>query len=173
MSDAEKENSTQAHGFSLFAHTSEITETVAQQRTTAVMSEAEPPPEETLTKAEEIPSKEQKQTIARDLEAMIEHGWKVKVVGKVVDSARDKTFIVAGTTQKQATGEIVPVALIIDAQTAGHSEPWQNSRGTIHRPEAIHSLVSCREIRLLLYNIQGKIKPGMFFKMFILPGKDG
>ncbi len=113
----EKENSTAAHNFSLFAHNSEITETAAQQRTTAVMSEAEPPPEETLTKAEEIPSKEQKQTIARDLAALIERGWKVKVIGKVVDSTRDKTFIVAGTTQKQATGEIVSVALIIDAQT--------------------------------------------------------
>ena len=119
---SEHKNTTNTHGFSLFSHNADMTETAAQQHTTAVMSEAATQQEETQKKAEDapakdMPSKDEKQELLKDLESLIEHGWKVKVIGKVVDPAREKTFIIAGTTQKQLTGEVMPMALVVDGQT--------------------------------------------------------
>ena len=51
------------------------------------------------------------------LDALLEHGQKVTVVGVVPDPERDTTYIVAGVTSEKGTGASKPVAVRIDHKT--------------------------------------------------------
>jgi YegS/Rv2252/BmrU family lipid kinase len=51
------------------------------------------------------------------LDALLEHGQKVTVVGVVPDPKRDTTYIVAGVTSEKGTGASKPVAVRIDHKT--------------------------------------------------------
>ena len=55
---------------------------------------------------------------AEQVKALLENGRKVTVVGSAVLSPKKQKYIIAGTTPKAATGEIKPVAIVIDSDTA-------------------------------------------------------
>lgn len=51
------------------------------------------------------------------VESLLQNGRKVTVVGKAPDAEKKDTYIVAGGTPKQGTGEIKPVAVVINSET--------------------------------------------------------
>ncbi len=95
----------------------ENTQTVSQQRTEAEESRAAVPldqqHEEEKKHAEEI--RKELPSLARSL---LTDGRKVTVVGKVPNPELEDTYIIAGGTIKQASGEIKPVAVVVNADTA-------------------------------------------------------
>jgi hypothetical protein len=50
--------------------------------------------------------------------ALFEHGRKVSVVGKAPHAARKDTYIIAGSTPKQSTGEMKPAAVVVNGNTS-------------------------------------------------------
>lgn len=61
---------------------------------------------------------QQDQEQAEEVKALLEKGRKVTVVGNAVLSDKKQKYILAGTTPKATTGEIKPVAVVIDKNTA-------------------------------------------------------
>ncbi len=55
---------------------------------------------------------------SEQVEELLEKGRKVKVVGSATLSEKKQKYVIAGTTPKAATGEIKPVAIVIDKNTA-------------------------------------------------------
>jgi hypothetical protein len=49
--------------------------------------------------------------------ALFEHGRKVSVVGKAPNAAKKDTYIIAGSTPKQSTGEMKPAAVVVNGNT--------------------------------------------------------
>lgn len=64
--------------------------------------------------ANEQPGQEQ----AEQVKELLEKGRKVTVVGSAVLSEKKQKYIIAGTSPKAATGEIKPVAIVLDKNTA-------------------------------------------------------
>jgi YegS/Rv2252/BmrU family lipid kinase len=61
---------------------------------------------------------QQDQEQTEEVKALLEKGRKVTVVESATLSEKKQKYIVAGTTPKAATGEIKPVAVVIDKNTA-------------------------------------------------------
>jgi YegS/Rv2252/BmrU family lipid kinase len=61
-------------------------------------------------------SAEQRQS-PEQINSLVEHGRKVTVVGVTIHPDKKQTYIVAGTTSKNSTGETRPVAVCIDENT--------------------------------------------------------
>jgi YegS/Rv2252/BmrU family lipid kinase len=51
------------------------------------------------------------------VEKLIQRGRKVTVVGKVPDPSQKETYIIAGGSTKESTGEVKPVAVVVNAET--------------------------------------------------------
>lgn len=51
------------------------------------------------------------------VEALLAHGRRVSVVGKVPDPAKKQTYIIAGTSSKPLSGDAVPVAVVVNDKT--------------------------------------------------------
>ncbi len=62
-------------------------------------------------------SEQKQQGALEHVNALLEHGRKVTVVGVSPNPAKKDTYIVAGSATKQSTGEARPVALCIDKST--------------------------------------------------------
>lgn len=76
--------------------------------------------EEDTKEASSRPSKSSADEQRQDhehLNALLEHGRKVTVIGVTIHPDKKQTYIVAGTTQKRSTGETTPVAVCIDDNT--------------------------------------------------------
>lgn len=61
---------------------------------------------------------EMQQELPELVDALLEHGRKVTVVGKAPNADKKHTYIIAGGTPKAGTGEIKPVAVVVDDDTA-------------------------------------------------------
>lgn len=62
-------------------------------------------------------SEEEQQENLEQIEALLEQGRKVRVAGVSAIPAQQETYILAGNTTKQSTGEDRPVAIRVDART--------------------------------------------------------
>ncbi len=94
-------------------------ETPSQQRT----EEAEGSTKEQETQATHVEESAQEKhpPTPQDhelIEKLLQSGRKVTVVGKVPDPARKETYIIAGGSTKESTGEVKPVAVVVNAETA-------------------------------------------------------
>jgi YegS/Rv2252/BmrU family lipid kinase len=71
---------------------------------------------------QEAPAQQNGQEVpgeSRELvDALLDNGREITIVGAVPNSGKQKTYIVAGGEQKQNTGEVKPVAVCIDEDTA-------------------------------------------------------
>jgi YegS/Rv2252/BmrU family lipid kinase len=63
------------------------------------------------------PSKDARYQAGQRLDALLERGWKVTVVGVTTDPERKTTYIVAGVTSEEKTSASKPVAVRIDHKT--------------------------------------------------------
>lgn len=64
--------------------------------------------------------------------ALFEHGRKVAVIGNAPNLAKKHTYIIAGNTPKQSTGEMKPVAVVVnDDTTVFNSEGIHVSAGAV------------------------------------------
>lgn len=93
-------------------------ETALQQYTVAVETRPESQlagdaEDAKVTKHEEEVSKE----LPSFIDALLQNGQKVTVLGKVPDPARERTFIIAGSIHDPVTDELKPVAIVVDAAT--------------------------------------------------------
>lgn len=95
----------------------EDTETESQQRTEVEESRAAVPldqqHEEEKKHAEDI-----RKELPGLVRSLLTNGRKVTVVGKVPNPEQKDTYIIAGGTVKQATGETKPVAIVVSPATA-------------------------------------------------------
>jgi hypothetical protein len=93
-------------------------ETVWQQRTEAEVthsaSQLQQDGEPKNDKHAEEVSKEQPALV----DTLSESGRKVTVVGKAPNPERKATYIIAGGETKESTGEVKPVAIVVDSETA-------------------------------------------------------
>jgi YegS/Rv2252/BmrU family lipid kinase len=69
------------------------------------------------TSQQHTPSSEEQQPGPEQVNALIKDGRKVTVVGVTPRPIKNQTYIVAGTTTKQSTGEVYPVAIRINEDT--------------------------------------------------------
>ncbi len=67
--------------------------------------------------------------------SLLENGRKITVVGKVPNPEKAGTYIIAGGATKESTGEIKPVAVVVDAETTIF-----NQDGRHEQTEAIQGL---------------------------------
>jgi len=51
------------------------------------------------------------------IDALLEHGRKVTVIGKAPNPDKKNVYVIAGTVQKQFTGEARPVAVVVNGET--------------------------------------------------------
>src|SRR5579859_3684514 len=63
-------------------------------------------------------NEQQAQEQAEQVKELLEKGRKVTVIGSATLSEKKQKYIIAGTTPKVATGEIKPVAIVLDKDTA-------------------------------------------------------
>lgn len=119
-------------------------QTATQQHTEA----SEVRPESSLQKDESDKHKQQheadlRQPLPEVAAALLKGGRKVRVIGKVADPAQKDTYIVAGTSRKSSTGEEMPVALVINDQTALYNREGQSAAD---RHAALQELLEGAEV---------------------------
>jgi YegS/Rv2252/BmrU family lipid kinase len=113
--------------FQRFSHPDDkIADTASQKRTVAIESLPESELHSGNGSAEEQKHEEELQQTQPDVvDALVRHGRRVTVIGKVPNPAQAHTYVIAGTIQK-STGETAPVAVVVNEKTAvfnrdGHS----------------------------------------------------
>jgi YegS/Rv2252/BmrU family lipid kinase len=108
----------------LFAHGADKakTEALAQQRA----EEERPLEPERGEEHDELRTAQQQEQALAHVDALLDHGRKVKVVATGPDPNRKSASIVAGLTPKQSTGEDKPVAVCIDAHTTMNSRTGEH-----------------------------------------------
>jgi YegS/Rv2252/BmrU family lipid kinase len=62
-------------------------------------------------------AQEMKTELPAFVNAVLENGRRVTVIGKTPDPERKETYIIAGSVQDQMTGEIAPVAVVVNGKT--------------------------------------------------------
>lgn len=92
-------------------------ETVWQQRTEEEVTH----PASQLQQDEDSKGDKQAEEVSKELPALVdgllESGRKVTVVGKAPNPERKATYIIAGGATKESTGEVKPVAIVVDSET--------------------------------------------------------
>jgi YegS/Rv2252/BmrU family lipid kinase len=78
--------------------------------------ETEPGDKQEEQETEQPSEQEQQQDLAH-VQGLLEQGRKVTVLGISPDPAEENAYIIAGSTTRQGTGEVQPVAVHIDAHT--------------------------------------------------------
>ncbi|GAC1379105.1 MAG: hypothetical protein NVS4B7_16910 [Ktedonobacteraceae bacterium] len=76
---------------------------------------------------------EQLQQELEHVNALLDHGRKVEVIGVSPNPAKKRTYIVAGITPKQSTGESKPVAVCIDDNTTVIKRTGEHLPATVAR----------------------------------------
>ena len=96
------------------AHETELSHATPQQQTEE--QEARGPQEEQHShKASEQEEREKDLTDLAN--SLLEHGRKVTVIGKVPNPAKKHTYVIAGHTPKVSSGELKPVAVVVNGKT--------------------------------------------------------
>ena len=73
------------------------------------------------------PSEQEQQEDLEHIQALVEQGRKVIVVGVSPNPAEKQTYIIAGSTTKPSTGEAQPVAVCINAATQVRKKTGENA----------------------------------------------
>ena len=100
----------------------EKTQTAAEQKTDKETYQQE---EERLNTGKQ--SEQERLEALERINALLEHGREVTVVGTSPNPVKKEMYIVAGTTRKQSTGEARPVAICIDKSTTLRRQTGENA----------------------------------------------
>jgi YegS/Rv2252/BmrU family lipid kinase len=90
----------------------EIPQTPSQELTAQEESQPEHEPQPESRHADEV-----RKEFPALIDALLERGRKVTVIGKAPNPDKKNVYVIAGTVQKQFTGEARPVAVVVNGQT--------------------------------------------------------
>jgi YegS/Rv2252/BmrU family lipid kinase len=93
-------------------------QSAAQERTAAHVTKSAPLAQtESATHEPDKRETEQNKILPEVVEALLEHGRKVSVVGKAPNPDKKQTYIIAGTSPKPLSGDHQPVAVVVNGKT--------------------------------------------------------